>query len=117
MLAFPKLYYRFKMLDLDGSFTYSQIELVTLTSASDFSLMLAPSPPKDLLKVEFTADPAQSAELVVVNSLGQIMWSERIMPEAGVNFWEHRVTEYISGVYYLRLLSGQEKRVIKFILN
>ncbi|MEL7531948.1 MAG: SdrD B-like domain-containing protein [Bacteroidota bacterium] len=116
-LDFPKLYYRLKMVDLDGSFTYSQIESVKLSSASDFSLMLAPSPPLDFLNVEFTADPARAAELVIVNSLGQVMWTESLIPEPGVNHWKHPVAEYLNGVYFLRLLSGQEKRVIKFIIN
>lgn len=116
-LDFPKIYYRLKMIDLDGSYTYSQIESVLLTQASDFSLMLAPSPPKDMLKVEFTADPKQAAELTVVNSLGQIMWSENLMPEPGVNYWQHPVGEYLHGVYFIRLSSGHEKRVVKFIIN
>ncbi|MEL6845213.1 MAG: T9SS type A sorting domain-containing protein, partial [Bacteroidota bacterium] len=116
-LDFAKLFYRLKMVDLDGSFSYSEVESVTLSDKVDFSLMLAPSPPENYLKVEFTADPGQTAEIIVVNSLGQTMHEARILPEPGVNYWEHQVSSYLEGVYFIRLVSGQQKAVVKFIMQ
>lgn len=116
-VGFPKLFYRLKMIDNDGSFVYSAIKSVVIGNNTSLSLLVSPSPPEAVLQAEFTADPHKTITLSLINGLGQTMWFEAVQPQAGVNHWEHAVSDYPSGVYFLRLATETEIRVIKFLKN
>ncbi|MFK7924180.1 MAG: SdrD B-like domain-containing protein [Bacteroidia bacterium] len=116
-VGFPKLFYRLKMIDNDGSFVYSAIRSVVIGNSTSLSLLISPSPPEDVLRAEYTADPNNLTTLSIINGVGQTLWFEALRPQTGVNYWQHTVSDYPSGFYFLRLSTETEIRVIKFLKN
>jgi hypothetical protein len=68
-------YYRLKMVDMDGSFTYSKVMAVTLNDNRK-SLVVYPNPVKDNLFVQVTSTKAEKLTLQVTDMQGRLLQQE-----------------------------------------
>jgi len=104
------IYYRLKMIDLDGDFTYSNIIPVSV-NASDSELSIAPNPAKDKITVSLP-EGMQEANLSVISLSGATVLNQKAEAKQVVL----DVKELASGNYYL-ILQLRNERIAKQFLK
>ena len=105
-------YYRLKMVDKTGSYTYSKI--VTVAVAKSNGLSVFPNPASSKLTVQFNAVTAGAAELQITDMLGKIAYQQRATFTAGTNTISLPLTTLAKGGYTLAI-KGQTVQQAKFI--
>ena len=109
-------YYRLKMVDLDGTTTYSQV--VAITFKGDFSVLVRPN-------------PIQNNEInILINSVddGEVLLDLRDIRGVQLknqNFWieegttENRLelNDLPKGIYFLRIQKGAATQVLRLVNN
>ncbi len=64
-------YYRLKMIDTDGKFTYSSVVKIDLSSANATAVSIAPNPVHDAAQVTITSKASGKATLKLISLTGQ----------------------------------------------
>jgi hypothetical protein len=77
------LYYRLKMVDLDGSFSYSSIEPVILKYEPSFTI--SPNPVSDHLTVSYNSPTNENASVVIRDYSGRKIFAQAISIKKGNN--------------------------------
>lgn len=95
------LYYRLKMVDLDGSFTYSNTIKVTLKYAQ--GLRTYPNPVTDQLTVSFTSPVAKAGALNIINEAGVNVYRQSMIILKGNNSFQIDTRLLPAGNYILSL--------------
>jgi hypothetical protein len=108
-------YYRVKMVNLDGSFEYSDIILVRGSGKN--SMVVLGNPFRDQLTVKYTSSEATEVRLQLVNMNGQTIRSLKLADNAGSGILEIQGLGSIpAGTYMLSMtMNGQRfnQKVIK----
>ena len=98
------LFYRLKIIDNDGSFTYSEIVKVMLQKSD--ALVVYPNPAKDFISV---TNVKVGDVVQIINSVGAVVLQKKITTNNKID-----VTAFMKGVYLVRVVGeGGEGRVIK----
>ena len=92
-------YYRLKMVDLDGSASYSQIEKVTNNSSP--SLIIFPNPVAEVLNIQLYAQQQETTILHIYDLKGAIILHKQINIAKGNNFLKQDVSNLPKGTYYV----------------
>ena len=104
-----KYYYRLKQIDLDGTFTYSNIVEVNTQLPEKFELLQNyPNPFNPQTNITFTLPEDAKVMLNVYNVLGELV--ETIVNKelgAGIHTVVFDATKYVSGVFLYKLNSVQ----------
>jgi hypothetical protein len=108
-------YYRLKMKDMNGSFTYSHSELVTIQPA--FTMAAEPNVVSDQLLVQFNVQqPLHELELTLTDYYGVAVFAKNIHPNSG-DFTETVFVKNLpSGLYLLRARSGERVAISKVMI-
>ena len=104
-------YYRLKMVDYDGTTTYSKIVSLSKEGLSKFKIY--PSVTKDILTVETTTSGASTINIVDV--LGRIVSSRQIAASENTMTTEISVSNLPIGVYSVVFESANGRSAAKFI--
>ena len=104
-------YYRLKMVDYDGTITYSKI--LTLTKKGANSFKIYPSVTKDILTVETTTSGASTINIVDV--LGRIVSTKQLAASDNTMTTELSVSNLPNGVYSVVFESANGRSAAKFI--
>ncbi len=100
-------YYRLKMADKNGEFTYSPIRLLKFEAANNFTIY--PNPTSKTLSVQLNKlQSAGNETLQITNSIGQVMLQQKIAGNTTIN-----VENFARGIYYIRL--GSHSKGVRFI--
>lgn len=97
-----------------------QAALATITAGENeltngFNAKLYPNPVKDNLILNINADRNADASLDIVNTLGQVVYSERIESiPAGENRYQINTSNMESGIYSARINFGGNVQTVKF---
>ncbi|MBN9382158.1 MAG: T9SS type A sorting domain-containing protein [Chitinophagaceae bacterium] len=104
-----KFFYRLKMVDLDGSATYSKIAVVALTPALTVT-SIAPNPFSDAINIELQLGQPQQLHIRLIDAAGKVMRSVLYNGQKGVNTIQiQQLSRLSDGVYILQLhTAGQE---------
>lgn len=81
------------------------------------TLKVFPNPAHDLLTAEFSLPVYGEARLQLLNMLGQVLISQDIVASQMIEKSVMDVSTLEAGVYYVRLQSGNEKRVQKVVIT
>ncbi len=111
-----------------GSNCYSVSSPVYITSVSTFSttkvdnlnfreFTVYPNPATDQLNFSYMAIGEEEVVLILFDITGREMINRTIHSQEGENKLELPVSEYPRGVYFANLISKEEKRTIKLILQ
>ncbi|WP_118976957.1 T9SS type A sorting domain-containing protein [Taibaiella koreensis] len=102
-----KAYYRLKMIDQDGQFTYSTV--VTIDGKQDISAELYPNPANGYLLIAANDASLIGSEVKVTDPTG------RLLMRATLNTLPYRLSleQLPAGLYYLQLASGKTLRFVK----
>jgi alpha-mannosidase len=113
-LATP-YYYRLKMINTNGSFSYSSTILIRAAKEAS-NIIIFPNPVVDVLKANFVLDQQTRCNVVVINSAGAIVKTAAPpLFERGNNYYMLPVKELPAGEYIFSVTAGDKKFVKVFI--
>ncbi len=108
-----RFYYRLRMVDLDGSFEYSDVDEVEFRNSTDLTVELYPNPAQEFVNINFLSDsPKGSVNLQLMNVAGKALLERQIMIEDGHYLLE--LPQVLpTGVYMVRLTTTEHESVSK----
>lgn len=108
-------YYRLKMIDKDGKFTYSPVETVTIKCpANNDFVKIYPDPViGGFVMINFSSDRTGSARLVLTNSLGLRTREKTINITGSSNLVRFELEGIEKGVYFIQLLTPDQQPVFE----
>jgi hypothetical protein len=99
-------YYRLKMVDLDGTFTYSKIISIKSATTSEFAIY--PNPAGDYLYISNPED--QSINYYIVNEIGQIIQSKIKSADSKIRI---KTVDLPEGIYFINIEVPTNDKIIK----
>lgn len=108
-------YYRLKMVDLDGSYKYSEIRTVIIDPTQEVSLLVYPNPFNDNLQISLTGADHLPCDIYITDAIGKLVYSQHIDDWKGNTSID--LSKLSSGVYYLKLQAGDKSIGTKLIKN
>ena len=103
-------YYRLKMIDLDGKYSYSGIEVVK--SQASEAITIYPNPVKDKMIVSFK-EAAENTSLEIVSSAGVRVMNKPVLK--GATQLSLELSNLASGAYFVIYNNGVLKQTAQFI--
>jgi hypothetical protein len=109
-------YYRLKMVDIDGKFTYSQIVMVKKEAKVINGITINPNPIiSGATTVRFSAARPSSVDFKVVDFSGKTVLQQRNKVSEGANsITISNLEKLVPGTYILQMINEGESSVIKF---
>lgn len=107
-------YYRLKMLDKDGKFTYSPIRSVAITSNAT-PYVLAPNPAKSATTIYFNT-PISKAEISIYDVQGKQIFINTYN-ETSKNKIDLNTSNFLSGVYIVSIKTNERTYNEKLIIS
>lgn len=104
------IYYRLKMIDIDGKFSYSEIIALNL-NCNRSSIMVYPNPVTDILNVNINSSGSDVTVADLFDANGKQVYSGEMIN--GTNMIDMK--KFAKGVYFLRLKNNIETQNIKII--
>ena len=108
-------FYRLKMADLNGVFTYSRI-VVIKNDNNLLSLQLFPNPVSDLLQIQLPASREMTSTLRIMDATGKQVLIQSLQTNEGRNALSIPVSHLITGTYYL-VIDNEEGRQSKTFIK
>lgn len=108
------LYYRLKMVDIDGTYEYSDIVAIKLKLSS--ALSVYPNPVVSKMILGFISDRNDNSSLVVFNSTGIKVYEKSIEIIKGNNNIQLNINSLPAGAYFI-LLNGKNQYSTRFLKN
>jgi hypothetical protein len=93
-----KSFYRLKMVDQTGEFSYSDIKIIQLNQAAEVQIF--PNPVKDVLNV-LSGKRLENAQLSITNAIGQLQMKQTINGSGSLPV---NVTKLVPGMYFIEIL-------------
>ncbi len=106
-------YYRLKMMDKDGEFSYSLVR--TINEAVSFVASIYPNPVQNNLNLSFSSDKAMEVQVEVVDNEGKVVATQEMGVAAGVSIQGMNVGGLSSGVYYVRVVGSEGETEERFV--
>ena len=107
-----KNYYRLKMVDIDGQYTFSKI--ILLQRDVQGKIFLYPNPVANTLSLEIYLDESSDFLLSVSDITGREMFQQNVAGNKGLNTWHLNTSKLSRGTYILNIVEGkntQNKRI------
>ncbi len=102
-------YYRLKIIDLDGSYTFSDVRSVEIEGAD---IAVAPNPANNYIDVDFN-NLTSDMNLRVMDVSGKLI-KELTVSAAQTNV-QLDLTDFTPGHYFIRTVSGSDIKVFRFL--
>jgi photosystem II stability/assembly factor-like uncharacterized protein len=111
------VFYRLKIVENDGSFTYSPIRSVNFESDKKTDFKIYPNPATNVLNIQFNAEHSQVFDFELINAVGQIVHSYRTDSKVGNNHLFLNTHLFAKGLYSLRIKLGNSVVVEKVVID
>jgi hypothetical protein len=110
-------YYRLKLVDQSGNFTYSKVLVVRENSVMK-DIHLYPQPAKNYVTVQLTAAARQTTRLEIYNSSGSKLKEKQVNLFAGTNNFILDLEENIpAGIYVVRIRVDGRMQASKLVIS
>jgi hypothetical protein len=106
-------YYRLKLLDASGSFTYSKVVTATVAGSSSFSVQAYPNPVTDKVTVKINGTMGTNGRVEIVDISGKTIKSQLVTNNTAVV----STSELPSGVYLVKYTDSNHTEVLKITKN
>ncbi|MBI2968601.1 MAG: T9SS type A sorting domain-containing protein [Bacteroidetes bacterium] len=106
-------YYRLKQTDFNGRYTYSNIVAVNI--ARTYNFFIHPNPAKNKLNISFASTDETSAEIQVTNILGKPVIHLKYSGRKGENSIPVDIRSLPQGLYFIKVASGNDTFMEKFV--
>jgi hypothetical protein len=118
LLNIEKVWYRLKMVDIDGTYTYSNVVELNLDQTKpDIYVFEYPNPAKDVVYVDYQLFAAKYGDIKVVNAMGQTMYSQALDASNTMTQLEIRTSDWASGVYFIEIYTDNAKAIRKIVIE
>jgi len=108
-------YYRLKMVDQDGQYTYSGI-ITIRTDATGIQISATPNPFADHMVVTIQSKTDETANLRVINSDGKLVWRKTMYVNAGTNVqYLNDLQSLPKGMYVIKIIKGNTTAEFKMV--
>jgi hypothetical protein len=109
-------YYRLKMVNEDGSVSYSKIILIKVQVDESNTIALLQNPVRDNLSFSFTSSTDKASDITIYSMAGTKVLTQKIATQKGRNSVSIALNSYItSGTYILEVRNNTERSITKFI--
>ena len=102
------LYYRLKMFDKDGSFTYSKVITVSIPPA-DYIVTVYPNPIHDILKIKLSLSEADNLKIQVTDMNGRIIYRRSKFAGVGTSELQIDTRGWTSQLYSVKVVNSNNK--------
>jgi hypothetical protein len=106
-------YYRLKMVDKDGEFSYSEIR--TINETVGFGVSIYPNPVQNSLNLNISSDKAETVQVEVLDNGGKVVATQEVEVAAGASTQGINVGGLSSGVYYVRVVGSEGETEERFV--
>ena len=110
------IYYRLKIVDLNGKFSYSKIIILRLNEIYNEKFGVYPNPFIDNLKISITTSQDINAQYRILSFDGKEILSEKVFLQKGINIVIAKdLYQLASGIYFFEINTGINKYLKKII--
>ena len=106
-------YYRLKMVDKDGKYTFSAIRSINNTNS--FDVAVYPNPVKNNLTLNFSSEKAIDVQIEIVSTEGKLVLSKKIHIAQGESKQTINTASLNAGNYFLKCSSGEGEVALRFV--
>jgi uncharacterized delta-60 repeat protein len=111
----PVWYYRLKMIDLDGKFSYSQTIVIKRSSAYP-AILVSPNPFIEKLQIRVASNLQENATLTLHNMSGSLIQQQMMHLQKGSNTLSmEKLDRLPSGLYLLTLTTNTRQEQCKIV--
>ena len=103
----PILYYRLKLVDVNGSFSYSKV--ISVNFSTSYPLFIYPNPIRDALKVKLSLSRAQNLQIDITDMNGRSVYKKSRLAEAGTGEFEINTQNWPSQMYSIKIVGNDLK--------
>ena len=114
-LAPGNYFYRLKMQDITGNYTYSPIVEVPIGATGVDNFVLYPNPAKDLVYCQVQAAVAENCTLQLTDSRGNILQTQAVSLSPGMTTVSFNIAALAAGNYFIVSVTGGQKVVRQFV--
>lgn len=108
-------YYRLKMVDLDGQFTYSGI-ITIRTDGKGLQISATPNPFTDHVAITIQSTTSETANIRVYNNDGKLVWHKTTYVTAGTNVQYYNDLQTLpKGIYIIKVDKGNTTAGFKMV--
>ena len=97
-----KVFYRLKIIELDGKIAYSKIIVVSDKTEKNI-FTISPNPASDKAEVKIFSEKNANSKMFILSTNGNIISTKNIVLQKGSNFISLDVTNFPKGVYFVKL--------------
>ena len=109
-------YFRLKITEVNGSYTYSQVIAINKKCSNTFSLNLAPNPVAEKLVMTINQPATDKTTITLLNTVGSILYKEEKILNAGENIIKlEAMNKFAAGTYLVRITNSGETVTRKFV--
>ena len=101
------VYYRLRLVDLDGNYKYSGIVPISLENKK-LTVQLYPNPVSNQINLKITSYESQKIQWRLSDNAGRLIKGGHYTISRGINFITEDASLLSSGLYYLQLFNGLE---------
>jgi hypothetical protein len=106
-------YYRLKMVDKDGEFSYSEIR--TINEVVSFGVSIYPNPVQNSLNLNISSDKAETVQVEVLDNGGKVVATQEVEVAAGASTQGINVSGLSGGVYYVSVVGSEGQTEERFV--
>ncbi len=96
-------YYRLKMADIDGAYTYSKVVQVNFTGTIP-EVRLSPNPANDILTFRITDKSSSQAQIELLDMNGRMLAQKSRVLNEGANDIQFNVSGFAAGIYFAKII-------------
>ena len=110
-----KVFYRLKMVDADGQFSYSKV--IVVNKADMVGLFTYPNPVVNELKVAVNSGNSRQLALQIFDETGKQVYRQKLNSINGSNNYQINVSGFAKGSYFIKIVTEKGVETTKFIKN
>jgi hypothetical protein len=109
-------YYRLKMVDRDGTFSYSNIVSVEFKSFSQSFMLDNVRMNNGTIKLNVSSSRQQTLNIVAVDAAGRVVLKKQVQLQPGSNTLVNNIPAVNKGIYFIKMFTDMDQ-VIKTVLS
>lgn len=107
------VFYRLKIYDKNGNFTYSEIKSVKIKA--NFTVLIYPVPVTGILNILITIPKAETVTFEIINSQGKTVLSGNSQFLSGSSTYHMNVSLLTKGIYFLNIKINEKLTTFRFM--
>ena len=116
LLKGRRYYYRLKMIDLDGSFSYSKVITFDVPDTDLTISRIFPNPVDEQVNIEYRLDKHITSTVKVIDVVGQVVLRQKVALQAGGDVLTIKVDHLVPGNYWIKFDGKIEAEEMQFVI-